>query len=65
MTRLVLVDSVAAAWHLQRAYQLDIQPGTIRVWAHRGYIQVHKDGRYRYNLLEIVEYARERGLIGG
>jgi len=59
----VLVDSVAAALHVRRAYGVVVKPGTIRLWAARGHIQRHTGTRYHFDLWDIEEYLRTRGLI--
>jgi hypothetical protein len=58
-----LINASDAATHLRRAYGVRLSPATIRQWAARGHIGSHSLKRERYDLREIVEHARERGLI--
>lgn len=60
----VWVDATVAALHLQLAYGVRIQPATIRQWGRRGHITRRRQGRARYNLLEVVAHATARGLAG-
>ena len=56
----MLVDGPAIA------AELDITPGVIRVWAHRGYITRRgrdNRGRTLYDLDEVQAEAAQRGLI--
>jgi hypothetical protein len=46
-----------AAYWLQSTYHVEITAATIRKWAERGHL------RRRYDLYEVVEVARERGVI--
>ena len=61
--RPVMVDSVMAAVHLQRAYHVTVRPATIRQWAARRYIKTHGFGKLRYDLHDVERHARKRGLI--
>lgn len=58
-----LINARDAVTHLRRAYGLRLSPATIRQWAARDHIGSHSFRRERYDLREIVEHARERGLI--
>lgn len=60
--RQMLVTAELAAMHLQRM-GVRVNAGTIRQWARRGHIQVHRGGWSRYDLREIEEHARQRGLL--
>jgi hypothetical protein len=51
------VTSGMAAYWLQSTYHVEITAATIRKWAERGHL------RRRYDLYEVVEVARERGVI--
>ncbi len=63
--RIVWVDSMMASVHLVNRYGALVPPGTIRVWGLRGHITRRdtKTEPYRYDLGEIEEYARARGLL--
>jgi hypothetical protein len=61
----VWVDATVAALHLQLAYGVMIRPATIRQWGRRGHITRRRQGRARYNLLEVVAHATARGLVQG
>lgn len=53
-----------ASVHLLWAYNARVTPEQIRQWGARGFVSRKPRGRYRYDLREVVEYARRRGLIG-
>lgn len=59
-----LVNATDAIIHLRRAYGLRLSPATIRQWAARKHIGSHSFRRERYDLREIEEHARSRGLLG-
>lgn len=61
--RICWVDAQMASTHLVMAFGALIPSGTIRVWATRGNITRRERGQYRYDLEEVVEYARARGLF--
>lgn len=61
--RPILVDSVVAAKWFHGAHHVTLSPATIRQWARRRHIGVYRGGGARYDLREIEEYARQRGLI--
>lgn len=60
--RLILVSAVDAAYWFMREYQVMIKPGLIRLWAHRGKVS-HHGGKKPFDLRELEEYARKRGLL--
>lgn len=62
--RPVYVDAAMASVHLLWAYGVQVPPATIRQWAKRDHITRLPRGQYRYELNEVVTYARERGLLG-
>lgn len=53
----VWVTSDMAAYWLRTTYHVEITAAAVRKWAERGYL------RRRYDLWEVVEVARERGVI--
>jgi predicted site-specific integrase-resolvase len=59
----VLVTAELAAYHLHRLGVRRISGATIRQWARRGHIRVHRGGYARYDLREIEEHARQKGLL--
>lgn len=59
-----LINATDAVIHLRRAYGLRLSPATIRQWAARKHIGTHSLRRERYDLREVVEHARSRGLLG-
>ncbi len=61
--RYPLVNATDATIHLRRAYGVRLSPATIRKWAARHHITTHGLGRERYDLREIIEHARSRGLL--
>lgn len=61
--RKVLVTAVDAAYYIQRTYHITIKPATIWQWARRRHITVYRGGGVRYDLREIEEHARNRGLL--
>lgn len=61
--RLILVTAEMAALHLHKLGVKRISAGTIRQWARRGHIKVHRGGWQRYDLREVEKHARERGLL--
>ena len=61
--RVILVDALMASIHIQRSFHITIKPATIRQWAARGHIRNYHGGARRYDLREVIEHARSRGLI--
>ena len=61
--RPILVTAEDAAWHLHKCGARKISPATIRQWARRGHIKIHRRGYARYDLCEIEETARQRGYL--
>lgn len=61
--RPVYVDAMMASVHLLWAHNARIEPDTIRQWGARGQVSRQPRGRYRYELHEVVEHARRRGLL--
>jgi hypothetical protein len=59
-----LVNATDAVIWLRRTHGVRLSPATIRQWAARGHIGSHSFRRERYDLREVVERARQRGLIG-
>jgi hypothetical protein len=59
-----LVNATDATIHLRRAHGVRLSPATIRQWAARKHIGSHSLRRERYDLREIVEHAKTRGLLG-
>lgn len=65
MKRQRLVTSEQAAMHLQRM-GVRVGPSTVRQWARRGHIKVHRVGWKCYDLDELEEYVRKKkGLTDG
>lgn len=58
-----LVSANDAVLWLWTTYRVKVSPTTIRQWAHRRHIGVHRRSRAPYDLREIEAHARERGLI--
>jgi predicted site-specific integrase-resolvase len=58
----ILVTAELAAYHLSRL-GVGVSGATIRQWARRGHIRVHRGGYTRYDLREVEEFARQRGLL--
>lgn len=57
------VDASMASVHLLWRYDAQVPPATIRQWGHR-YPGIRRDeGRYHYNLEEIIQQARRSGAI--
>jgi hypothetical protein len=59
-----LVNATDAVIWLRRAHNVRLSPATIRQWAARKHIGSHSLRRERYDLREIEEHARARGLFG-
>lgn len=59
-----LVNAGDAVLELRRTYGVQLSPVTIRQWAARRHIGSYGHGRERYDLREIIEHARVRGLLG-
>lgn len=59
-----LVNATDAVIWLRRAHNVRLSPATIRQWAARKHIGSHSLRRERYDLREVVQHARARGLIG-
>jgi hypothetical protein len=61
-----LVNALDVAHYLRVTYDVEVQPATIRKWASRGRIgshSMHRDARGRYDIREVIAYARELGII--
>ena len=61
-----LVNAKDAFMYLLVTYSVMVHPTTIRKWASRGHIgshSEHRDARGRYDIREIVGYARQLGII--
>jgi hypothetical protein len=63
MRRRALVNATDVALYFWRAHRVRIKPATIRQWAHRRHIPSHGFRRERYDLREVVAYARAQGII--
>jgi len=61
--RPILVTALDAAWHLRQCGVKRVSAATIRQWARRGHIGVHRRGYACYDLREIEKYAGQRGLL--
>lgn len=59
-----LVNATDAIIWLRRAHGVRLSPATIRQWAARNHIGSHSLRRERYDLREIEQHARSRGLLG-
>lgn len=53
-----------ASVHLLWTFDAMIPASTIRTWGERGYITRQSRGKLRYDLDEVIDYAREKGLLG-
>lgn len=58
-----LVNVNDAAFFVMVTWKVRLYPATIRQWAHRRHIGTYSRRRERYDLREVVAYARARGLI--
>lgn len=58
-----LVNASDAATYLRRDHGVRIAPATVRNWARRKRIRTHGLGRDRYDLREVVEYAKARAAL--
>jgi hypothetical protein len=58
-----LVNSSDASTFFRRYFHVRVAPATIRQWVTRKHIGSYGKGRERYDLREIVEYARRTGII--
>jgi predicted site-specific integrase-resolvase len=61
--RKVLVTAEEGAVWLHRLGVRRISAATVRQWARRGHIATHRQGWKRYDLRELQEHARNRGLL--
>jgi hypothetical protein len=61
--RKVLVTAEEAALYLHRLGVKRISAATVRQWARRGHIATHREGWRRYDLRELQNHAREKGLL--
>jgi hypothetical protein len=61
--RPILVTAEDAAYHLHRCGVRRVGPATIRQWARRGHIRIHRRGYARYDLREVEEHARQKGYL--
>lgn len=60
-----LVTAADAAHWIRTTYGAQVRPDRIRQWAARKLIARHPAcGRARFDLHEVVAYARSKGLIG-
>lgn len=60
----VLVDATLAAYHFRTAHGVDISADRIRQWRRRGYLAPPwRDNDPRYDLAELVAFARRQGLL--
>jgi hypothetical protein len=60
-----LVNASDAALYFRVVHSVCVQPATIRQWASRKRIGSHGVRRERYDLREIVAYAKTLGVIPG
>ena len=61
--RHTLVNASDVVLYVRRAFGAELKPGTIRLWAHRRKILTYGNRRERYDLREVLEYARKQGII--
>lgn len=62
--RRIYVDATMASVHLLWTYEAMVTPDAIRQWGTRGLVARQPAGKYRYDLQEVIDYAREHGLLG-
>lgn len=61
--RRIYVDASMASVHLLWTYDVQVSAATIRSWGNRGLVSRRPRGDYRYDLQEVIDFARGRGLI--
>lgn len=61
--RRIYVDATMASVHLLWTYNVMITSVTIRQWGARGSVTRQPRGQYRYDLQEVIDYARSKGLL--
>lgn len=57
------VNASDVALYVRKAYGVELKPATIRQWATRRRIATYGNRRERYDLREVVEYAKRRNII--
>lgn len=58
-----LVNASDVALYVRRAFGVELKPATIRKWAERRRIATYGHRRERYDLREVVDYARRQKMI--
>lgn len=58
-----LVNPADIIYYVHKAFGVELKSGTIRQWAARRKIGTYGHRRERYDLREVLNYARSQGII--